>query len=956
MPRTSVQAPTSITHFGALLKYLRRRARITQRELAIEVGYSEVHLSRLEGSYRPPDEQTLLALFVPALDLHDAPELVTRLLELAAAGRTQPAGGDATPTHHNIAVEALAALEAIPLPPTGEVERSDTFQRLCQRLANERVVAVCAMPGVGKTTLVASVARAEAEQCPVFWLTLTAGVTATVGAVVRQLALFLLAHGQTQVLPILPRENTASAQLTLNEQIALLSAALTRLAWVQISNQATQARHLPLLCFDNVHLVQDDPAIMQVLRHLAAATPSALLLISRDHVPILGITTMPLGGMERAEGRLLIARLSNLASPLAERLLDKTAGNPLLLRLALGMLDQFVDHTEIIAHLEQAPEIADLLDATVRQLSAPAANLLALVAVFRQPIDLCNPALRELLQPTDGIPDLALARIELQRRRLLEHLAQASLHPLLRDHVYAGLAADRQRKQRLHEIAARWSANLTDDLVEAAHHYAAAGDIDQAGELLTEAHHAISQQGRAFAAVEVIDVLLAQVRQHSGSSDATRQLLALRADLLVGTRRAAEAESNYRAALQLTLPPTLRAPLAARLAESLVQRGQAEEAIAVCVSARAPLNASHPLLLAQLFTAEGRAHIMCSDYDTALYSAEQALMRIAPLESAAPQVTAEVRAHAYRITATVSRYRQQFEAAAIQLQQVLTAARQGNLHHLAHRCQSDRVMVYFALGDLESAIAVSRDTVPQLQAAHDSYGVARLLSITSLSYLMHGELATALDVVEQASEIAEDIGDMHGLADSQLRRARILIAHGRIAEAHMLIERLFATTTASGDVAIHGYVLDRLAMVQLLRGDPNTAIATFRRALALPAKTADGKLHADVQNHLALALLVLGDDVAAARALAERSPLRLPTSTMLTHHLIEAMLMLARGDDSQTVATAVKAITAEADTTTHYLFSRAAHRLLAAVNQPPPRNAFPYLHWVEAHEHTLVSN
>ena len=53
-------------NFGSQLRYLRKRAQLTQRELAIAVGYSEAHISRLERSERLPDLSTLAALFVPA--------------------------------------------------------------------------------------------------------------------------------------------------------------------------------------------------------------------------------------------------------------------------------------------------------------------------------------------------------------------------------------------------------------------------------------------------------------------------------------------------------------------------------------------------------------------------------------------------------------------------------------------------------------------------------------------------------------------------------------------------------------------------------------------------------------------------------------------------------------------------------------------------------------------------
>ncbi len=92
---TSAIALEQFTTFGDLLKYLRRRAGLTQRELSIAVGYSDAQVSRLEQNQRLPDVATLTARFVPALSLEDEPEVVKRLLELAAAVRREdaPAAG-----------------------------------------------------------------------------------------------------------------------------------------------------------------------------------------------------------------------------------------------------------------------------------------------------------------------------------------------------------------------------------------------------------------------------------------------------------------------------------------------------------------------------------------------------------------------------------------------------------------------------------------------------------------------------------------------------------------------------------------------------------------------------------------------------------------------------------------------------------------------------------------------
>src|SRR5438067_10974081 len=86
----TVASPEFFFSFGDLLKHLRLRSQLTQRDLAITLGYNHAHLSRLEHNQRLPDVATVLALFVPALGLEDEPAWAVRLLTLAAAGRGEP--------------------------------------------------------------------------------------------------------------------------------------------------------------------------------------------------------------------------------------------------------------------------------------------------------------------------------------------------------------------------------------------------------------------------------------------------------------------------------------------------------------------------------------------------------------------------------------------------------------------------------------------------------------------------------------------------------------------------------------------------------------------------------------------------------------------------------------------------------------------------------------------------
>jgi WD40 repeat protein/transcriptional regulator with XRE-family HTH domain len=79
------------TTFGDLLRYLRRRAGITQLELSIGVGYSSSQISRLEQNLRLPDPSVIEARFAPALYLEDEPMAVARLMELAATAKREDA-------------------------------------------------------------------------------------------------------------------------------------------------------------------------------------------------------------------------------------------------------------------------------------------------------------------------------------------------------------------------------------------------------------------------------------------------------------------------------------------------------------------------------------------------------------------------------------------------------------------------------------------------------------------------------------------------------------------------------------------------------------------------------------------------------------------------------------------------------------------------------------------------
>jgi DNA-binding XRE family transcriptional regulator len=111
-PRTPLPEASS-ADFGTLLRALRRRARLTQRELGIAVGYSEAQISRLERGERLPDPSVVAALFLPSLRLAAEPDLGARLHSLAKAARAS-GRGQSRPAARGPGVVAAAAGPEVP--------------------------------------------------------------------------------------------------------------------------------------------------------------------------------------------------------------------------------------------------------------------------------------------------------------------------------------------------------------------------------------------------------------------------------------------------------------------------------------------------------------------------------------------------------------------------------------------------------------------------------------------------------------------------------------------------------------------------------------------------------------------------------------------------------------------------------------------------------------------------
>ena len=932
--------PTTAETFGDLLRFLRRRARLTQREFALAVGYTEAHICRLEKNQRPPDLTTIAALFGSALDLEDEPQTMARLLELAAAARAERSVTHVTVSETTVrreVIEELGTLEDIPALPPQHVLRPALRECLLVALQRDRHVMISGLPGTGKTSLASSVAHdlagegagTEARQRPVFWLTFRRGVTATFDVAARQLALFLLATSQSGTLSPQLRDLARSATgtaLPADRQLKLIGDALAQ--------QSAQGRPPALLCFDEVQLVCDDEAILTLFRHLRT-TPALVMCMGREAALLPDTPTLLLSGLEPAEAQELISQLDfDLTPALLKRLLTKTARSPMLLRLAAGQLrDRSVDAQRFIDRLDSQPQVAAyLVDTVLRDLSAGARWLAQLIAVFRQPIDLYDDRLIELMTAAGGPALLDRTLAELQRRHLIDQPREAALHPLVRDHLYTALAVDPGHKKQLHLVAAQWADRYGGELIEAAYHYTRAGRLPQVAQVLADQSETLFNRGQASAAAEVIDEALAEARQKRGFlPTALRQLLTARGDVLKSTLRAAEAEASYREALALAQgQPLARASIIRVLAQSLMQRGQTAEALRLCRSALADLPAGEVIMRARLLATQCRAHLSLSEYGEAERTARAALTLAPQFAEYLPQVADDVIARVERTLGWINYTRHpRGEESLAHYRRALAAARRAGSRGVESAVLSNLGTALVERGDWEGAVQSYQAAYAAFESFGDVYSMAGIVHNLSEVHHKRNELPQALQYLEQACAMERSVGDLEGLLSSEEGRAAVLLDMGQLAQARSILDEVMSGFTESSDTWTLGSCLIMLAEVQVLQSQIAEARATIERALAMPGIQENARIRtwaysAQVLTHLGAG--GAGDVEAAQRQIAVWPPADVGYELMFRWQIVACLVTLAGGDEAGGRAQA-QAIAQQARAVGHLLNATVADRI-----------------------------
>jgi predicted ATPase len=313
--------PLSGGSFGVLLRHLRRKARLTQRELGVAVGYSEAHIARLESDQRKPDPAAVTGRFIESLALEPDGVEAQRLVALAV-GRHSTDTPYAAPSPGRGSIGRPTNLRS---QLTGFVGRREDLAEVRRLLGAARLVTLTGPGGIGKSRLAAQTAAVDIDEYEGVWIVSFASLTQP-EEVLNAVAATINVAG-LDVLETLKRY--------LSERRALLV--------------MDNCEHLITACAElSVTLLQNCPEL-------------TILATSREAMHVPGELTMSVGPMSCDEMHTLFVdrarairaefEITPQNAPLLSHICDELEGLPLA--------------AELVAYRLQAlslPEIVDMLD------------------------------------------------------------------------------------------------------------------------------------------------------------------------------------------------------------------------------------------------------------------------------------------------------------------------------------------------------------------------------------------------------------------------------------------------------------------------------------------------------------------------------------------------------------------------------------------------------------------
>ena len=349
---------TTYATFGELLKVLRRRAQLTQRDLGVAVGYSESHITRMEANERRPDPNAVRIHFVNALGLENEPDLVRELIQLAEVAQEKAQTEGATPAKKPF----TPGQTNLPVQLTRFIGRERERAEVSRLLGTTRLLTLTGSGGAGKTRL--------AIEIGAMWV--TANVTPTIA--------LTFPDGVWMV---------EFAALSEGRLVTDMIATTFGLQAMSRTSEEVLIEHLNdkklLLVLDNCeHLIADCAAL--VVKLLQTCPLLRLLVTSREGLNVPGEVIWRVPSLAHDEAMaLFLERARAVQSDLVidasnavfiERICERLVAMPLALELAAVRLRSF-----------SVEQIATRLDDAFRILTSGSRTVLPRQQTLRATID-----------------------------------------------------------------------------------------------------------------------------------------------------------------------------------------------------------------------------------------------------------------------------------------------------------------------------------------------------------------------------------------------------------------------------------------------------------------------------------------------------------------------------------------------------------------------------------------
>jgi tetratricopeptide (TPR) repeat protein len=627
---------------------------------------------------------------------------------------------------------------------------------------------------------------------------------------------------------------------------------------------------------------------------------------------------------------------------LFEQVLVHTAGNPLLLRLAASRLEQ---PTHLPPALFGAQLASRLVDTLLTWLSPSARRVLDLLTVARTFVNLDDASLVTLLRRCEPDYDHTGAVNQLLRGHLVEHRVYAGLHPLLRDPLLADLEARPADRRLVHQVAAAWATGRR-DFITAAHHDVQAGDLTAACSLLADEWVEHLPVGQVQAAVAVIDEVVAAIRRTLPATAHRSQvglLLARRGDLLIDTPRAAEARVDYRTAMEATDELLPRMQLAYRLANSLLQVGQARDALQLCTDAAEQLAALHDTaavrIRAQLDGASTRALIAIGHLEDAALRCRQAIEAARSLRLANPMLAEKICTDAYRGLGYIARRQGRNTDARPFFVRAVSHARSAGLHKEEAETLGYLSATLRELGDFAGALQYGEQALVVAQNAGNDYLAANLLHHLSITCYYHARLAQALAYSQQAALLHQAMGDSEGMVSCDILQAVVYAALGSLSSAVAAIDRAHSDSQLFDNGWLQGMALYVYGIVHTFAGNLAAAEAGLSKALTLSAFVQDAPMAASARLFLGINSVAQGK-LAQAQAMARDLPSPSAIEVELLAGLFRGMVQLASGDFAAALVVAEET-RRRSEASGHLIYAAESVRLSLACATPVPLADLP---------------